>query len=104
MQVTPSEEQEFQQATHFHTCREELGANLVQEHCLLTGKVRGGGGGRPHVQFEVSIHESKFRSFFIISEATTPTSLCNSRVWQRREMVNFMFSNARSRKAKYPCR
>ena len=45
MQVTPSEEQEFQQATHFHTCREELGANLVQEHCLLTGKVRGGGGG-----------------------------------------------------------
>ncbi|XP_068711268.1 uncharacterized protein [Montipora foliosa] len=42
MQLTPSEEQEFQQATYGHVfCREELGVDRVQDHCHLTGKFRG---------------------------------------------------------------
>ena len=41
MQLTPSEEQEFQQATYCHICREELGVYRVRDHCHLTGKFRG---------------------------------------------------------------
>ena len=41
MQLSPSKEQEFQQTTHCHICREELGADRVQDHCHLTGKFRG---------------------------------------------------------------
>ena len=41
MQLTPSEEPEFQQATHCHICREELGTDWVRDHCHLTGKFRG---------------------------------------------------------------
>ena len=79
--MTPSEQQEFQKATHFTLVERSLVLIWFKSTAILLVKVRGGGGGGPHrVQFEVSIHESKFRSFFIISEATTPTSLCNSRV------------------------
>ena len=41
MQLSPSEEQEFQQATHCHICREELDVDRVRDHCHLTGKFRG---------------------------------------------------------------
>ena len=46
--LSPSEEQEFQQATHYHICREELGVDRVRDHCYLTGKFREGGGGGRH--------------------------------------------------------
>ena len=41
MQLTPLEEQEFQEATHCHICREDLGTDRVRDHCHLTGKFRG---------------------------------------------------------------
>ena len=36
MQLSPSEEQEFQQATHCHICREELDVDRIRDHCHLT--------------------------------------------------------------------
>ena len=143
--LSPSEEQEFQQATHYHICREELGVDRVRDHCYLTGKFRGGGGGGG-ITLAISIFNSRveFRSFFIISEATTPTSLCKAQEKLKnktincipnnmekyisfsighldfldslqfmnvslgkfvlnlaKEMLNFMFSSASSRRAKY---
>ena len=41
MQLTPSEEQQFQRATHCHICTEELGADRVRDRCHLTGSFRG---------------------------------------------------------------
>ena len=41
MQLTPSEEQEYQQATYCQICREELGVDRVRDHCHLTAKFKG---------------------------------------------------------------